>query len=60
MNRREELIELSGQVINGMMSADSSFLTKVLDRSLHSGAASATVALAIKIQQKIDEHFNEK
>ena len=60
MDKREELLELCGQIVNGMMSSDGSFMTKVLDRSLHSGAASATVALAIKIQEKIDEHFNEK
>ena len=31
MNRREELVVLSGQIINGIMSSDSSFLTKLFD-----------------------------
>lgn len=37
------------------MSSDSSFLTKLLDRTLHEGAARITVDLATKIQQEIDK-----
>ena len=55
MNRREELVVLSGQIINGIMSSDSSFLTKLFDRTLHKGAARITVDLASKIQQEIDK-----
>ena len=53
--RREELVVLSGQIINGIMSSDSSFLTKLFDRTLHEGAARITVELASKIQQEIDK-----
>ena len=55
MDRRRELIELSGQIINGIMSSDSSFLTKLFDRTLHEGAARITVDLANKIKQEIDK-----
>ena len=55
MDRREELVALSGQIINGIMSSDSSFLTKLFDRTLHEGAARTTVDLAHKIQQEIDK-----
>ena len=55
MNRREELVVLSGQIINGIMSSDSSFLTKLFDRTLHECAARITVDLASKIQQEIDK-----
>jgi hypothetical protein len=60
MDKRQELVELSGQIINGYMSSDSSLLTKLFDRTLHEGAAASAVSLAVKIQQKIDEHLTEK
>ena len=56
MDKREALIELSGQIINGMLSADSSLWSKIADRSLHAGTASSTVNLAIQIFNKIEEH----
>lgn len=34
---REELLNLSGQILNGMFSADSSMLTKLVDRTIHIG-----------------------
>lgn len=55
MDRREELVALSGQIINGIMSSDSSFLTKLFDRTLHESAARITVDLACKIRQEIDK-----
>lgn len=57
MDKREELVALSGQIINGIMSSDSSFLTKLFDRTLHEGAARITVDLAHKIQQEIDKRL---
>lgn len=39
------------------MSSDSSFLTKLFDRTLHEGAARITVDLAYKIQQEIDKRL---
>jgi hypothetical protein len=59
MDRREELVALSGQIINGIMSSDSSFLTKLFDRTLHEGAAKITVDLACKIQQEIDKKMSD-
>lgn len=61
MNRREALVELSGQIINGMLSADSSLLTKIIDRSLlHESAARTAVDLAIRMLDKIDKNVEEK
>ena len=55
MDKRDALIALSGQIINGIMSSDSSFLTKLFDRTLHDGAARITVDLASKILEEIDK-----
>ena len=55
MDRREELINLSGQIINGMMSADSTVLSKVVDRALHGTVADIAVGIAVKMLEKIDE-----
>ena len=55
MDRREELIELSGQIINGMMSADSSFLNKLYDRTFTKYVADVAVEIAEKMLKKIDE-----
>ena len=54
---REDLINISGQVINGMMSADSSMLTKVLDRTMHKQIASAAVEIAYEMLKKIDNEY---
>lgn len=53
---RKELIELSGQIVNGIMSSDSSFFTKVIDRSvLIDSTAKMTVRLAKAILKEIDK-----
>ena len=53
---REELIEMSGQIVNGIMSSDSSFFTKVIDRSvLIDSTAKMTVRLAKEILKEIDK-----
>ncbi len=53
---REELIEMSGQIVNGIMSSDSSFITKVIDRSvLIDSTAKMTVRLAKAILKEIDK-----
>lgn len=53
---REELIEMSGQIVNGIMSSDSSFFTKVIDRSvLIDSTAKMTVRLAKAIFKEIDK-----
>ena len=55
MDRREELIQLSGQIVNGMLSADSSILTKLFDRTIHKGVADVAVEIAVRMIEKIDE-----
>ena len=52
---REELISLSGQVVNGMLSADGSIITKVIDRTLHKQIAESAVDVARDMLTKIDE-----
>lgn len=54
---REELISLSGQVVNGMLSADGSIITKVIDRTLHKQIAETAVDIAHDMLKKIDNEF---
>ena len=51
---REELILLSGQVVNGMLSADGSIISKVIDRTLHKQIAESAVDVAYNMLKKID------
>lgn len=56
MTRREELIELSGQIVNGIMSSDNSVFTKLFDRGvLIDGTAKMTVEIAEKIIEEIEK-----
>ena len=55
MTRREELIELTGQALNGMLSADDSVLTKILDRTVHRQVAETAVGIAVDALRRIDE-----
>jgi len=48
MDRREELIQLSGQIVNGMLSDDNSILTKLFDRTIHKVVADVAVDIAAK------------
>lgn len=52
---RDELISLSGQVVNGMLSADSSVVSKLIDRTLHKQIAESAVEVAYQMLKKIDE-----
>lgn len=52
---REEIISLSGQIVNGMLSADSSLITKVIDRTIHKQIADSAVDTAIEMLNKIDK-----
>ena len=52
--KREELISLSGQVVNGMLSADGSIISKVIDRTLHKQIAESAVDVARDMLTKID------
>ena len=51
---REELISLSGQVINGMLSADNSIIYKIIDRTLHKQISETAVDVAFSMLMKID------
>lgn len=56
MTKREELIELSGQIVNGIMSSDNSVLTKLFDRGvLIDSTAKMTVDIAEKIIEEIEK-----
>ena len=50
---REELILLSGRVVNGMLSADDS----LIDRILHKQIAETAVDIAYNMLKKIDNEF---
>lgn len=52
---RAEIISLSGQIVNGMLSADSSIITKVIDRTIHKQIADSAVDTAIEMLNKIDK-----
>lgn len=56
---REELILLSGQVVNGMLSADGSIITKVIDRTLHKQIAEMAVNIAYDMLKKIDNEYKQ-
>ena len=52
---RDELLNLSGQILNGMFSADSSMITKLFDRTIHKwGVADVAVDIAARVLDKID------
>ena len=54
---REELISLSGQVVNGMLSAYGSIISKVIDRTLHKQIAESAVDVAYEMLKKIDNEY---
>jgi len=54
---RKELIELSGQIANGILSSDSSVLSKMVDRVTHKQIAELSVEIAYEILKKIDEEY---
>ena len=54
---REELISLSGQVANGILSADSSLISKVFDRTMHKQVADMSVDIAYDMLNKIDNGY---
>lgn len=55
MTKREELISLYGQVVNGMMSADGDVRSKLIDRSVHVQVAKVAVAIANDMLKEIDD-----
>ena len=54
MTRREEIISIAGQAINGMLSADNTMLSKLLDRTIHKKISEMAVAIAEDVVSRID------
>ena len=54
---REELISLSGQVVNGILSSDSSIISKMFDWTMHKQVADMSVDIAYNILKKIDDTY---
>ena len=49
------MIGLSGQVVNGMMSADGDVWSKLIDRAVHVQVAKVAVAIANDMLKEIDD-----
>lgn len=60
MTEREEIVELAGQIINGIMSSDSSIFTKIADRTSSDISAKRAVEMAIIMSEEIDKKLNNK
>lgn len=58
---RQELINLSGQVVNGIMSADESFWLKLIDRKVNKkNVADTAVDIAYHILESIGNILENK
>ena len=55
MEKREEIVQLAGQIINGIMSSDSSILSKICDRTSSEFSAKLAVEMAFKMSEEIDK-----
>jgi hypothetical protein len=60
MTKREEIVELSGQIINGIMSSDSSILSKICDRTSSDISAKRAVEMAFVMLEEIDKKMNNE
>jgi len=60
MTRREEIISIAGQAINGMLSADSTMLSKLVDRTIHKKISEMAVAIAEDVVWRIDHICKEQ
>ncbi len=60
MTRREEIISIAGQAINGMLSADSTMLSKLLDRTIHKKISETAVSIAEDVVNRIDKIEKEQ
>ena len=56
----EELVSVSAEIANGILSADSSLLSKVIDRTFHDQIAASAVSIAYKILTEIEKVETEK
>lgn len=57
MDKREEIIALSGQIINGIMSSDDSLFSKVCDRTASDFSTKLAVDMAFKMIDEIDKRM---
>lgn len=55
MDREDILVELSGQAINGLLSSNSSWLSKFMESSMHSQIADIAIKIAKDMTDKIIE-----
>ena len=55
MTKREELIELTGQAINGILSSDGTLLSKIFDRATHTQVSELSVSIASEAIKRIDK-----
>lgn len=55
MDREEMLVSLAGQVVNGIMSSNSSVLSKVLEASMYDQIAEVSVKIAEKMADEIEK-----
>ena len=55
MKKRDEIVQLAGQIINGIMSSDSSILSKICDRTSSEFSAKLAVEMAFKMSEEIDK-----
>lgn len=53
---KDYLVELSGQVINGIMSSDDSVWSKLFDRGDRAQVADTAVDIALRMLDKINEN----
>lgn len=58
MEKREEIVNLAGQIINGIMSSDSSILSKICDRTASDISAKRAVEMAWIMSEEIDNRLN--
>lgn len=55
MTKEEMLVNLSGQVVNGILSSNSSWLLKIIESSFHDSVADISVSIAKRMVNKILE-----
>lgn len=58
MEKRDEIVNLAGQIINGIMSSDSSIFSKICDRTASDISARRAVEMAWIMSEEIDKRLN--
>lgn len=60
MTKREEIVELAGQIINGIFSSDGTILSKLADYAAGDMSSKRAVDIAIKMSDYLDEKLNNQ